>query len=91
MALINNIYLFLIPVGILIGKGTKDYNDFLLNFIFYLLLAPAIASVLHKFLYVSSSSMRVSGGVESFDEIMALPELVEIEREKKPDDMPRST
>ena len=83
MALINNIYLFLIPVGILIGKGTKDYNDFLLNFIFYLLLAPAIASVLHKFLYVSSSSMRVSGGVESFDEIMALLELVEIERGKK--------
>ena len=30
--------------------------------------------------------MRVSGGVESFDEIMALPELVEIERGKKPDD-----
>ena len=24
MTLINNIYLFLIPVGILIGKGTKD-------------------------------------------------------------------
>ena len=86
MALINNIYLFLIPVGILIGKGTKDYNGFLLNFIFYLLLAPAIASVLHKFLYVSSSSMRVSGGVESFDAIMALPELAEAEQGKKPDD-----
>lgn len=86
MALINNIYLFLIPVGVLIGKGTKDYNGFLLNFIFYLLLAPAIASVLHKFLYVSSSSMRVSGGVESFDAIMALPELAEAEQGKKPDD-----
>ena len=86
MALINNIYLFLIPVGILIGKVTKDYNDFLLNFIFYLLLAPAIASVLHKFLYVSSSSMRVSGGVESFDAIMALPELAETKQGKIPDD-----
>ena len=86
MTLINNIYLFLVPVGILIGKGTKDYNDFLLNFIFYLLLAPAIASVLHKFLYVSSSSMRVSGGIESFDAIMALPELTEIKQGKKPDD-----
>ncbi len=86
MTLINNIYLFLIPVGILIGKGTKDYNDFLLNFIFYLLLAPAIASVLHKFLYVSSSSMRVSGGIESFDAIMALPELTEIKQGKKPND-----
>ena len=86
MTLINNIYLFLVPVGILIGKGTKDYNDFLLNFIFYLLLAPAVASVLHKFLYVSSSSMRVSGGIESFDAIMALPELTEIRQGKKPDD-----
>ncbi|WP_329886441.1 ABC transporter ATP-binding protein [Pseudoramibacter faecis] len=86
MTLINNIYLFLVPVGILVGKGTKDYNDFLLNFIFYLLLAPAIASVLHKFLYVSSSSMRVSGGVESFDAIMVLPELSETEHGKKPDD-----
>ena len=86
MTLINNIYLFLIPVGILIGKGTKNYNDFLLNFIFYLLLAPAIASVLHKFLYVSSSSMRVSGGVESFDAIMAFPELPKINQGKKPDD-----
>lgn len=86
MTLINNIYLFLIPVGILIGKTTSDYNDFLLNFIFYLILAPAIASVLHKFLYVSSSSMRVSGGVESFDEMMALPELAEIKQGKKPND-----
>lgn len=86
MTLINNIYLFLIPVGILIGKGTKDYNEFLLNFIFYLLLAPAIASVLHKFLYVSSSSMRVSGGIESFDKIMALPELSKISQGEKPED-----
>lgn len=86
MTLINNIYLFLIPVGILIGKATSDYNDFLLNFIFYLILAPAIASVLHKFLYVSSSSMRVSGGVESFDEMMALPELAETRRGKEPSD-----
>ena len=86
MTLINNIYLFLIPVGILIGKATSDYNDFLLNFIFYLILAPAIASVLHKFLYVSSSSMRVSGGVESFDEMMALPELVETRQGKEPSD-----
>ena len=86
MALINNIYLFLIPVGILIGRRTEDYKGFLLNFIFYLLLAPAIASVLHKFLYVSSSSMRVSGGVESFDAIMALPELPETKQGKCAED-----
>ena len=77
MAIINNIYLFLLPVGILIGQGTTDYASFLLSFIFYLLFTPAVASVLHKFMYVSSSSMRISGGVANFDAMMALPELPE--------------
>lgn len=85
MALINNIYLFIIPIGIFIGRRTDDYRGFLLDFIFYLLLTPAITSVLHKFLYVSSSSMRVSGRVESFDEMMAIPELPKNTKYKKPE------
>ncbi|MDO5733298.1 MAG: ABC transporter ATP-binding protein [Eubacteriales bacterium] len=74
IALINNIYLFILPVGIYIGRRSTDYRSFLRNFLFYLLFTPAIASILHKFLYVMSSSMRVSGAVQSFDTILALPE-----------------
>lgn len=76
-AIINNIYLFILPVGILIGSRTSDYPGFLLSFLFYLLFVPAIASVLHKFMYVSSSSMRIAGGVANYDSMMALPELPE--------------
>lgn len=84
MAKINNIYLFLIPLGIVIGSRSKNYRHFLLNFMFYLVFAPAIASVLHKFMYVSSSSMRVSGGVRSYDAMMALPRMPEGKNDKAP-------
>lgn len=76
-AIINNIYLFILPVGIFIGSRTSDYPGFLLSFLFYLLFVPAIASVLHKFMYVSSSSMRIAGGVNNYDSMMALAELPE--------------
>lgn len=75
--IINNIYLFILPVGILIGRGAQDYAAFALTFIFYLLFVPSIASVLQKLMYVASSSMRISGGVASFDAMMALPELAQ--------------
>lgn len=74
-ALINNIYLFILPVGILIGKATSDYTSFVLNFVFYLLFTPSIASILNKLMYVSSSSLRISGGVANYDRMINLPVL----------------
>ncbi len=74
--IINNIYLFILLVGILIGPGTQDYASFALTFIFYLLFVPSMASVLQKLMYVASSSMRIAGGIASFDAMMNLPELV---------------
>lgn len=86
MAIINNIYLFILAVGILIGRNSADYASFLPAFLFYLLFVPAIASVLHKFMYVSSSSLRIAGGVANFDAVMALPELPQVREPKTPQD-----
>ena len=75
--LINNIYLFLVPVGILIGLSTTDYKSYAMTFIFYLLFVPSISSVLMKVLYVTSSGMQISGGVERMDFVLGkdvLPE-----------------
>ncbi|PYG89742.1 ATP-binding cassette subfamily B protein [Ruminiclostridium sufflavum DSM 19573] len=71
----NNAYLFILPVGILIGRSSQDYLTFAMTFIFYLLFAPSMASVLNKLMYVASSSMRISGGVANFDNMMSLQEL----------------
>jgi len=75
--LINNIYLFLIPVGILLGIHTTDYAAYAMTFIFYLLFVPSISSVMMKIMYVSSSGMQISGGIERMDQVLqreAMPE-----------------
>ena len=61
--IINNIYLILVPVGILIGSHTSNFNEFSMKFIFYLLFVPAIAGVLNKIMYISESFMQIDGNV----------------------------
>lgn len=77
MTLINNIYLFMLPVGILAGIAATDYAAFAPTFIFYLLFVPAIASVLTKVVYVNTNSMQILSGVEAMDEILGEPQLPE--------------
>ena len=67
--IINNIYLVLIPVGILIGTNAVNQKEFLMTFIFYLLFVPAVAGILNKIMYVSESFMQINGNVARMDEI----------------------
>lgn len=73
--IVNNIYLFLVPVGILIAATTRDYAGFASQFIFYLIFVPSIATVLMKIMYVTTNGMQIIGGVERMDEILEEPEL----------------
>lgn len=77
VTLINNLYLFLIPVGIFIGLNTTDYKGYALTFIFYLIFVPSISSTMMKVLYVTQGGMQISGGVEKMDQVLrrkTLPE-----------------
>lgn len=82
--IINNIYLILVPVGILIGSNTSDFNEFSMKFIFYLLFVPAIAGVLNKIMYISESFMQIDGNVARMDEILNIPEMPETSNPQKP-------
>lgn len=73
--IINNIYLFLIPVGILAGISTTEYAGFAGTFIFYLIFVPSIASVMMKIMYVSTNARSIIGGVERMDNILHEPHL----------------
>jgi ATP-binding cassette subfamily B protein len=66
----NNIYLFLVPVAILIGSHTADYAAFAADFLFYLVFVPAIASIQRKAMYTITVSAQVAGNVERMDEIL---------------------
>lgn len=82
--IINNVYLILIPVGILIGSKTTDYKSFVMTFLFYLVFTPAIAGILNKIMYVSESFMQINGNVERMDEILNIPILPEAIEPKQP-------
>ncbi len=84
-AIINNIYLILIPVAILIGSDTTDYKSFVMTFIFYLLFVPAVAGVLNKIMYISESFMQINGNVARMDEILNIAPLPETAHPGKPD------
>lgn len=84
--IVNNIYLFLIPVGILIGSKTNDYESFAITFIFYLIFVPSISSVMMKIMYVSSNGMQIIGGVERMDGILNKEVLEDKDRLEKPKD-----
>jgi ATP-binding cassette subfamily B protein len=66
----NNIYLFLIPVGVFIGSRTADYAAFAGDFLFYLIFVPAVASILMKAMYTSFVSRQAAAHVERMDEIL---------------------
>lgn len=77
-AIINNAYLFVLPVGIALGAGLSgaDFRPFALDFIFYLLFVPSIAGALNKMMYISEDSMIISSHLSRIDEVLgtrALP------------------
>lgn len=82
--IINNIYLILVPVGILIGSNTSNFKELSMKFIFYLLFVPAIAGVLNKIMYISESFMQIDGNVARMDEILNIPEMPETANPQKP-------
>lgn len=84
ITIINNIYLILVPVGILIGSNTSNFKEFSMKFIFYLLFVPAIAGVLNKIMYISESFMQIDGNVARMDEILNIPEMPETANPQKP-------
>ena len=75
--LVNNIYLFVLPVAIFVGMKTTDYTAFASTVIFYLIFVQSIASILMKIMYVNGNAMRIIGGVEAMDEVLAEPELAQ--------------
>lgn len=76
-AIINNAYLFVLPVGILLGAGPSgaDFRAFALDFIFYLLFVPSIAGALNKMMYISEDSMIISSQLARIDEVLGVPAL----------------
>lgn len=77
-ALLNSAYLFVLPVGILLAPGARDWPTFVLSLVFYLLFVHSISSVFQKILYVSEDSMIASASIGRIDSVLGLGELVSV-------------
>ena len=80
--LINNIYLFILPVGILLGKNSENLTEFIPTLIFYFIFAPAIAAILMRVMYVNSNVMRIINGVEAMDSVLSEAQLPQPKQSK---------
>lgn len=76
-AIINNAYLFILPVGILLGAGISgaEFRAFALDFIFYLFFVPSIAGALNKMMYISEDSMIITAQLARIDEVLGIEPL----------------
>ncbi len=69
--LLNSLFLFVMPVGILIGSHTADYQAFALAFIFYLFFSGALAGPVMKLLYVFTQFHAMNFCVRQINDIMS--------------------
>lgn len=73
---INGVFAFLIFGGLLLtGNGVS--STFLLNFIFYIIITPIIATTLTKLMFMSEDAMLVEDALHRIDEVLNEKPLVE--------------
>ncbi|MDR1616591.1 MAG: ABC transporter ATP-binding protein/permease [Syntrophomonadaceae bacterium] len=74
---INSVYLFLIPVIILLAGGADDYARFALAAVFYLIFSLSLTAPFTKLMYVSEIGTRIADGIERMDRILDIAPLPE--------------
>jgi ATP-binding cassette subfamily B protein len=70
MLIIQQVYLFIIPVIILLSGAVVNYAEFALSCIFYLIFSVAVAAPFTKLMYVSHLGKQIADGVERMDKIL---------------------
>ena len=82
LTVLNHIYVFLIPVIILIFGGTDDYVKFAMSALFYLIFSVAVTAPFLKLMYVSQRSRQIADGIERMDKMLNIEPLPETKNPK---------
>jgi ATP-binding cassette subfamily B protein len=77
MLVINNVYIFLVPVIIFLSGKVDDYPRFALSSVFYLIFSASLSTPFTKLLYVSQKGRQIADGIERMDKIIDVEPLVE--------------
>lgn len=79
---INSAFAFLIVMALILAGGEAVPQSILLNFIFYVIFTPAIATSMTKILYMSENGMLVADALKRIHSILDLKPLPEVEASK---------
>ena len=82
--LINSAFVFILGVTLFLIRGDNYQMDILLNFLFYVIFTPAIATAMSKVMFMSENGMKVRDAVARVDTILGLQPLPETEYGQKP-------
>ncbi len=81
--IVNGAFLILIPAALIGLKSAGNLTVFTENFLFYLIFAPACASVLNKIMYMSNYKMQAMESMRRIDEILLAVEQPEARQPEK--------
>ena len=77
MTILNNLYLAIVPVVILLSGRVEDYPKFAMSVLFYLIFSVAITAPFLKLMYVSQKGRQIADGIERMDKMLAVQALPE--------------
>jgi len=77
MVILNNLYIALIPVIILLSGGVDNYVKFAMSVLFYLIFSVAITAPFMKLMYVSQRGRQIAEGIARMDKILEVQPLPE--------------
>lgn len=85
LVVLNNIYIFLIPVIIWLSGGVTDYPQFAMSALFYLIFSVSITAPFLKLMYVSQKGKQIADGIQRMDRVFSVEPLPEAENPKTVD------
>ena len=75
--LINSAFVFILGLTLLLIRGDNYRMDILLNFLFYVIFTPAIATAMTKVMFMSENGMKVNDAIARVDTILGIRPLPE--------------
>ncbi len=82
--LINSAFVFILGLTLFLIRGDNYQMDILLNFLFYVIFTPAIATAMTKVMFMSENDMKVKDAIARTDSILSIQPLPEPKRGLEP-------
>ena len=87
LAFINSAFAFLIALALILSNGGANVTSgIILNFLFYVIITPVIATTMQKVMFMSEGSMTVSDAFDRIDSLLGRKPFKNSDKNTTPDD-----